>query len=55
MDSSEDEGLFITQSSTKGDITAEIEDLERQLQLQNARSLTKAWYQTPAAGNERGF
>jgi len=24
-------------------------DLERQLQLQNARSLTKAWYQTPAA------
>ena len=25
MDSSEDEGLFITQSSTKGDITAEIE------------------------------
>ena len=25
MDSSEDEGLFITQSSTKGDISAEIE------------------------------
>ena len=26
MGSSEDEGLFITQSSTKGDISAEIED-----------------------------
>ncbi|XP_074618104.1 uncharacterized protein LOC141877130 [Acropora palmata] len=26
MDSSEDEGLFITQSSTKGDISAEIEE-----------------------------
>ena len=25
MDSSEEEGLFITQSSTKGDISAEIE------------------------------
>ena len=25
MDSSEDEGLFVTQSSTKGDISAEIE------------------------------
>ena len=55
MDSSVDEGLFSTQALRREIISKKSKDLERQLQLQNARSLTKAWYQTPAAGNGLGF
>ena len=63
MDSSEDEGLFITQSPKKGDISANIsadislieQRFRTPIELQNARSLTKAWYQIQAAGNGHGF
>ena len=48
MDSSEDEGLFITQSSTKADISAEIPWFRKTMDLSEGKGLFIAQSSTKA-------